>query len=95
MADERTAMNRAGTQAGVPVHWLVRPRTIRLLWIAFVAVLAATVAAGFLVDMHPHFEVERWPAFFAVFGFLACVAMVLGSKLLGMLLKREDTYYDR
>jgi hypothetical protein len=88
-------MNGAGTQAGESGHWLVRPRTIRLLWIAFVAVLAATVAAGFLVDMHPHFEVERWPAFFAVFGFVACVAMVLGSKLLGALLKREDTYYDR
>jgi hypothetical protein len=88
-------MNGAGTQAGESGHWLVRPRTIRLLWIAFVAVLAATVAAGFLVDMHPHFEVERWPAFFAVFGFVACVAMVLGSKLLGVLLKREDTYHDR
>ena len=49
-----------------------------------------------VVPPHPaHFEVESWPAFFAVFGFLACVAMVLGSKLLGMLLKREDTYYDR
>lgn len=76
-------------------HWLVRPRTLRGLWIAFIAVLAATVAAGFAVDMHPHFEVERLPAFFALFGFGACVAMVVGSKLLGALLKREDTYYDR
>jgi hypothetical protein len=77
------------------MHWLVRPKTIRWLWVAFVAVLAATVAAGFVVDMHPHFEVENWPAFFAIYGFLACVAMVVGSKLLGALLKREDTYYDR
>lgn len=77
------------------MHWLVRPKTIRRLWVAFVAVLAATVAAGLVVDMHPHFEAERWPAFFAVYGFLACVAMVAGSKLLGALLKREDTYYDR
>lgn len=95
MAEERAGTNVSGRPAGEPVHWLVRPRTIRLLWIAFVAVLAATVVAGFLVDMHPHFEVERWPAFFAISGFLACVAMVFGSKLLGMLLKREDTYYDR
>ena len=86
----------AGTkQAGEPTHWLVRPRTIRGLWITFIAVLAATVAAGLAVDMHPHFEIERWPAFFAVFGFLACVAMVIGSKLLGLLLKRPDDYYDR
>ena len=80
---------------GEPTHWLVRPATIKGLWIAFIAVLAATVAAGFAVDMHPHFEIERFPAFFAVLGFLACVAMVLGSKLLGLLLKRPDDYYDR
>jgi hypothetical protein len=85
----------APDQNGKDIHWLLRPRTIRGLWIAFVAVLAATVAAGFVVDMHPHFAIERWPAFFAIFGFLACVAMVVGSKLVGMLLKRADTYYDR
>lgn len=77
------------------MHWLMRPKTIRGLWVAFLAVLAATVAAGFVVDMHPHFAIEGWPAFFAIVGFLACAAMVIGAKFLGMLLKREDTYYDR
>lgn len=89
------ARGAGGDRPGEATHWLVRPATIRGLWIAFIAVLAATVAAGFAVDMHPHFEVERWPAFFAVFGFLGCVAMVLGAKLLGFLLKRPDDYYDR
>lgn len=91
-ADARTPAPRGG---GGEVHWLMRPRNIRRLWVGFIVVLAATVAAGFAVDLHPHFEIERWPAFFAVYGFLACVAMVVGSKLLGILLKREDTYYDR
>ena len=76
------------------VHWLARPRTIRRLGGAFATVLAGTVAAGFAVDMHPHFAIERVPAFFALFGFGACVAMVLFSKLLGAFLKRGDTYYD-
>jgi len=79
---------------GRKVHWLMRPRTIRALWVGFAAVLAATVAAGLAVDMHPHFAVERLPAFFALFGFGACVALVVFSKLLGALLKRDDTYYD-
>ncbi|MEO5677193.1 MAG: hypothetical protein ABIQ84_06570 [Usitatibacter sp.] len=76
------------------MHWLYRPGSVRKLWIGFVVVLAATVIAGFVVDMHPHFAFESWPAFFAVFGFLACVALVFGSKLVGALLKRPDTYYD-
>ena len=76
------------------MHWLYRPGNARKLWIAFAAVLAATVAAGFLVDMDPHFDFEAWPAFFGLFGFLACVTLVFGSKLLGILLKRRDDYYD-
>ena len=77
------------------MHWLYRPENRRPIWIAFAIVLLATVAAGFMVDMHPHFAFESWPAFFAIYGFLACVVMVFGAKLLGVLLKRPDTYYDR
>ena len=84
----------ANGKDGRDVHWLMRPRTIRALWIGFAAALAATVAAGFAVDMHPHFAIERLPAFFALYGFGACVALVVFSKLLGALLKRDDTYYD-
>jgi hypothetical protein len=95
MVEERAGKATAGNGTGGEVHWLVRPGTIRGLWVAFVAVLAATVAAGFVFDIHYNFEIERWPAFFAIFGFVACVAMVVGSKMLGALLKRRDTYYDR
>lgn len=77
------------------MHWLYRPENRRRIWIAFAIVLLATVAAGFMVDMHPHFAFESWPAFFAIYGFLACVVLVFGAKLLGAFLKRPDTYYDR
>jgi hypothetical protein len=76
------------------MHWLYRPGSVRRLWIGFAVVLAATVAAGFVVDMHPHFAFESLPAFFALFGFGACLVLVFGSKLLGVFLKRRDTYYD-
>jgi cytochrome bd-type quinol oxidase subunit 2 len=77
------------------MHWLYRPENRRPIWIAFAIVLLATVAAGFMVDMHPHFAFESWPAFFAIYGFLACVVLIFGAKLLGLLLRRPDTYYDR
>jgi hypothetical protein len=77
------------------MHWLVRPDTIRKLWWLFIGILALTVIAGFLVDMHPHFAVENTPGFFAWFGFITCVAMVFFSKLVGVFLKRSDTHYER
>jgi len=76
------------------MHWLVRPETIRKLWVGFIVVLALTVVAEFFVEGHPHFGIDGWPGFNAWFGFIACVIMVFGSKLVGMLLKRPDTYYD-
>ena len=75
-------------------HWLVRPATIRLLWMVFIAILALTVAAEFWVASDPHFDVERIFAFNALYGFLVCAAMILAAKALGVLLKRRDTYYE-
>jgi hypothetical protein len=76
-------------------HWLRRPESIRRLWIAFVCVLALTVAAEFLVARHPLFGIDGVFGFNAWYGFAACAAMVIFARLLGFALKRPDTYYDR
>lgn len=75
-------------------HWLARPATIRLLWRAFLAVLALTVAAEFAVEREAHFGVEGLFAFGAWYGFLACAALILAAKAIGLWLKRPDRYYD-
>lgn len=75
-------------------HWLVRAKTIRLLWWAFSAILALTVAAQVFVDVHDYFTVDGWFAFYAIFGFVSCLGMVIFAKVLGLFLKRPDTYYD-
>ncbi len=62
---------------------------------AVIAVLLACVAAGFLVDMHPHFAIERLPAFHAILGLVACAVLVAAARLLGALLGREEGYHDR
>ncbi|MCX7962261.1 MAG: chloride channel protein [Burkholderiales bacterium] len=77
-----------------PEHWLARPRTVRLLWRAFLAVLSATVLAELVFEREPHFAIERVFAFTAWYGFLACAALILAAKALGVVLKRPDTYYD-
>jgi hypothetical protein len=74
-------------------HWLVRPTTIRWLWIVFIAVLVVLVALDPLRH-DAHFTIEALFGFGAWFGFLSCVVLILFSKALGVLLKRRDTYYD-
>lgn len=75
-------------------HWLVRPRTIKLLWVVFIVILALTVAAGAFIPIKGHFGADGYFGFFAVFGFGVCVVMVLVAKALGSFLKRPDSYYD-
>lgn len=75
-------------------HWLTRPRTLRALWVFLACLLSASVIAGLMIEQHAHFGIEATPAFYAWFGFSACVAMVLIAKLLGIFLKRPDHYYQ-
>jgi len=74
-------------------HWLVRPATIRLIWQVSIAVLAALVLLQFVIKVKGYFGVDGWIGFGAAYGFLACVAMVLVAKALGLVLKRGETYY--
>ncbi len=75
-------------------HWLARPKTIKLLWRVFAAVLALLVIAQAFVYIKGYFGVDTWFGFGAVFGFLSCLAMVLFAKGLGYVLKRDEDYYD-
>ena len=76
-------------------HWLVRPGTIRLLWIIFLFVLLLTVLASLFTKVHAWFQIDGSFAFNAWYGFLSCIGMVLVAKALGRLLHRKDSYYDR
>ncbi len=74
--------------------WLVRPESIRILWITFIIILAITVLADFFVEHHGHFGIDGTFGFGAWYGFFACVVLVVFSKGLGAILKRRDDYYE-
>jgi MFS family permease len=68
---------------------------------AFLAVLVlaalAAAAAGFVPAFQnhdPHFAVERYGVFFAVYGFVAFSFIVLAGQHLRTLVGREEDYYD-
>lgn len=75
-------------------HWLVRPETIRWLWRGGFVVLALVVLADFFIHTHEYFQIDGTFGFYAWYGLVVCVGMVLLAKALGIFLKRKDTYYD-
>jgi hypothetical protein len=64
------------------------------LWRIFIAILALTVVAELFIEIHPHFAVERLFGFNALYGFVACAALILIARGLGVFLKRPERYYD-
>ncbi|HEX9776535.1 MAG TPA: hypothetical protein VGA63_00160 [Geopsychrobacteraceae bacterium] len=76
--------------------WFDHPRNIKRLKIGFYAVLVLLVLPDFFMHKHSLFSsVEALPGFYALFGFISCVAIILISKLLGFVLKKKEDYYDR
>ncbi|MAS95693.1 MAG: hypothetical protein CMO55_21030 [Verrucomicrobiales bacterium] len=46
-------------------------------------------------DKHPYLKWEKWPAFYAVFGFVACVLLVAVAKyIIRPLTMRGEDYYE-
>ena len=75
-------------------HWLLRRENIRRLWIAFAGILLLTLIADLFVHQHMYFGIEDSFGFFAWYGFITCVAMVVFAKILGIFLKRPEDYYQ-
>lgn len=75
-------------------HWLMRPASIRALWGGFIVILLLVLLAALLFGQDAHFAFERLLGFYALFGFVACAALIVLAKAFGMALTRPDTYYD-
>jgi membrane protein YdbS with pleckstrin-like domain len=66
-------------------------RLLRLLYLA----CALLLAADLFIHRHVTHQWESLWGFFALFGFVACVLLVLLARQLRKLLKRPEDYYDR
>ena len=77
--------------------WFDKPDNLRKLRMFSYILLAVSVLAEFLVPAHgPQHPWDKIPGFYALFGFVICMAMIIVSKLLGQYwLKKKEDYYDR
>lgn len=72
-----------------------RPANVRRLLVGFFIVLVGLLVIDGFIHKHEHFDWANRLDFFAAFGFVACVAVIFGSKLLRIILGRPHDYYDR
>jgi len=60
----------------------------------FYVLLLILLIVDFFIPKHGHYPWEEAYAFFAVYGFIACVSLIFVAKALRWLVKRSEDYYD-
>lgn len=65
----------------------------RLLWLLYAA-CGIAVAADFVVDRHVDHPWEAVFGFYAIYGFVACVLLVLAATQLRKVLMRREDHYE-
>lgn len=61
----------------------------------FYVICALLVVADFIVHRHIYHDWENIPAFYAIYGFVGCVVLVLIAKAMRKVLMKEEDYYDK
>lgn len=75
-------------------YWLDDARNVNKVVYAVYAVCALLFVIDPWIHKHGPFAIEHWIGFYGIFGFVACVALVLAAKELRRLLMRPEDYYD-
>lgn len=75
-------------------HLFDEPRNVRRVLYALYAACAILLGADLVIHRHVTHPWENWFGFYAIYGFVACVALVVLAKQLRKVLMRAEDYYD-
>ena len=76
------------------IHLFDNPRNVARLLKGFYGICVILVIADFIIHRHTTMGWEKIPAFYAIYGFVACVVLVVLAKLMRKVVMRKENYYD-
>ncbi len=71
-----------------------KPENVNRLLRGFYALCGLLFVLDFFIHRHASRDWEQLPGFYAIYGFVAFVVLVLVAKLLRKLVMRREDYYD-
>ena len=75
-------------------HLFDNPRNVKRLLKGFYAICIILIIADFIIHRHTTMGWEKIPAFYAIYGFTACVVLVVVAKMMRKVIMRKENYYD-
>ncbi|VAW85361.1 hypothetical protein MNBD_GAMMA16-1647 [hydrothermal vent metagenome] len=71
-----------------------KPKNVKRLLNGFYVSCILLIVADFVIHRHISLEWEKIPAFYALYGFIACVVLVVIAKGMRKVIMRKEEYYD-
>ena len=75
-------------------HLFDKPENVNRLLRGFYIVCGVLFALDFVLHRHTIHAWEDFPGFYAIFGFVACVVLVLVAREMRKIVMRREDYYD-
>ena len=76
-------------------YFLDNPKNVKIIIMSFFGVCGILLIIDIFIHKHGHFSWEEKPEFFAVYGLVSSVVLVLAAKYgLRKIVKRKEEYYD-
>ena len=91
------ASKKTITKAAAPEkrYWLDASRNVdRIVWCVY-GICALLFVIDFFIPKHGPFRIEHIFSFYGIYGFVACIGLVLTARALRLVLMRPEDYYDR
>lgn len=76
-------------------YWLDDKKNVKKIIYGLYAVCAFLFLLDATYEKHAHFQAEYVFGFYAIYGFIMCVALVLAAKVMRVFLMRDEEYYDK
>jgi hypothetical protein len=70
------------------------PRAGRIAFRVLAVVCAGLLVADLFYEKHSHYAWENRFGFYAFYGFLGCVFLVLTAREMRRIVRRDEDYYD-
>ncbi|AWB11038.1 hypothetical protein TDSAC_1702 [Thermodesulfobium acidiphilum] len=78
-----------------PYKFFEKPESLKITLIVLFSFLTVVTILDLIVPKKAEYGFEEFPSFFSVYGFVACVVLVLAAKyILRPIVKRKEDYYD-
>jgi len=78
---------------GRMMMWVDKPGSANKIFWGLAIFCSLLFFADFLYEKHGYFDIEHFPGFYGIYGFVMFTALIFAAKTLRFFIKRPEDYY--